>query len=98
MEHTHVLSFKNPSDLPFEAQSWIRVAQRGDLEVGSQKTEERIGEGENPERVNTAKGQVVEVSLSSASFLPQTKSYLHFPVPFPQARHLKPVTRYYLTL
>lgn len=41
--------------------------------------------GENPERVTPAKDQVVEVSLSSASFLPQTKSYLHFSAPFPGA-------------
>lgn len=59
---------KNPFDLPFEAWSWIRVAQRGDLEVGSQKTEEIIRERGNPERIAAAKGQVVEVSLSIASF------------------------------
>lgn len=61
---------KNPSDLPFEAWSWIRVAQRGDLEVGSQKTEERIRERGNLKRKTAAKGQVEEVSLSIASFLP----------------------------
>lgn len=48
----------------------MRVAQRGDLEVGSQKTEERIRERGNPERITAAKGQVEEVSLSIASFLP----------------------------
>ncbi len=73
----------------FRSTLWSReldkVAQRGDLEVGSQKTGEGIREGENPERVTPAKGRVVEVSLSSASFLPQTKSYLHFPAPFPWA-------------
>lgn len=92
------MSLKNPSDLPFEARGWIRVAQRGDLEVGSQKTDERTGQGEDRERMTTARGQVVEDSLSSASFLPQAESSLHFPVPLPRARHLKPVTRYYLTL
>lgn len=59
---------KNPFDLPFEAWSWIRVAQRRDLEVGSQKTEEIIRERGNPERIAAAKGQVVEVGLSIASF------------------------------
>lgn len=63
----------------------LRVAQRGYLDVGSQKAEEKIGEGENLEMVTLAKGQVVEVSLFSASFLPQTTSYLHFPVPVPWA-------------
>lgn len=57
-------------DLPFEAWSWIRVAQRGDLEVGSQKTEESIRERGNPQRMTAAKGPLEEVSLSIASFLP----------------------------
>lgn len=55
-------------------------------------------EGENLESMTLVRGRMVEVSLSIASFLAQTKSYLHFPVPFLGARHLKPVTRYYLTL
>lgn len=60
--------------------------------MGSRKTGEGTGEGENPERLIQAKGRVVEVSLSSASFLPRAKSYLHSPVSFPGAQHLKPVT------
>lgn len=54
--------------------------------------------GLNQQWETPAKILVVEMSLLSVSFLPQTKSYLHFPVPFPGAKHLKPVTQYYLTL
>lgn len=85
MEHTHVLSQKSPLALPFEARGWISVAHREDLDVLSQKTGETISEGESREMVTLVVGWVVEVSLSTASFLLQAKSYLHFPVPFPEA-------------